>query len=125
MFAVDTLEYSEEFEKVKFTKAQSRALASSIKKAQEESIGNLVTKNELKLTETALRNEIQSVRAELKTEIQSVRSELKTEIQSLRAELKTEIQSVKIEMQSELNKAMLKLIIAIPAIMTAINFFIK
>ena len=103
MFAVDTLEYSEEFEKVKFTKAQSRALASSIKKAQEESVGNLVTKNELKLTETALRNEIQSVRAELKTEIQSV----------------------KIEMQSELNKAMLKLIIAIPAIMTAINFFIK
>ena len=92
MFAVDTLEYSEEFEKAKFTKAQSKILASKIKEAQEDSIGNLVTKNELKLTEKSIKAEIQSVRTEI---------------------------------QSEINKAMLKIIIAIPAIVTFINYLLK
>jgi hypothetical protein len=85
MFAVDTLEYSEEFEKAKFTKAQSKILASKIKEAQEDSIGNLVTKNELKLTE----------------------------------------KSIKAEIQSEINKATLRIIIAIPAIVTFINYLLK
>ena len=85
MFAVDTLEYSEEFEKAKFTKAQSKILASKIKEAQEDSIGNLVTKNELKLTE----------------------------------------KSIKAEIQSEINKATLKIIVAIPAIVTFINYLLK
>jgi hypothetical protein len=85
MFAVDTLEYSEEFEKAKFTKAQSKILASKIKEAQKDSIGNLVTKNELKLTE----------------------------------------KSIKAEIQSEINKATLRIIIAIPAIVTFINYLLK
>jgi uncharacterized membrane protein len=85
MFAVDTLKYSEEFEKVKFTKAQSKILASKIKEAQEDSANNLVTKNELKLTENA----------------------------------------IKAEIQSEISKATLKIIIVIPAVITAINYFMK
>ena len=114
MFAVDTLKYSEEFEKAKFTKAQSKILASSIKQAQEDSIGNLVTKNELKLTENAIRSEIDSVRTELKSEIQSVRTELKSEIKRVEEKI-----------DSTVHKSTLRLIIAIPTIMTAINYFMK
>ncbi|MDA7705593.1 hypothetical protein N8772_03870 [Rickettsiales bacterium] len=85
MNTIDTLRYSEEFEKVKFTKAQSKALASIIKDSRDDSSDNLVTKNELKLTENA----------------------------------------IKAEIQSEINKATLKIIIAIPAIVTFINYLLK
>tara|TARA_Y100000389_G_scaffold89322_1_gene85799 strand:- start:950 stop:1207 length:258 start_codon:yes stop_codon:yes gene_type:complete len=85
MNTIDTLRYSEEFEKVKFTKAQSKTLASIIKDSRDDSSHNLVTKNELKLTENA----------------------------------------IKAEIQSEVNKATLKIIVAIPAIVTFINYLLK
>lgn len=55
-FAVDTLELSDKFHKAGLNQKISKVLASEIKTAQENSIGNLVTKNDLKLVKKDIEN---------------------------------------------------------------------
>lgn len=60
-FAVDTLELSDKFHKAGITQKASRVLATEIKTAQENSIGNLATKNDLKLVKTELNAKIDNL----------------------------------------------------------------
>ena len=55
-FAVDTLELSDKFHEAGLNQKISKVLASEIKTAQENSIGNLVTKNDLKLIQKDIQN---------------------------------------------------------------------
>jgi len=73
-FAVDTLELSEKFHKAGITQKASKVLASEIKTAQENSIGNLVTKNDLKLVQ----KDIVALEDKIDERFNTVRQEIKS-----------------------------------------------
>ena len=79
-FAVDTLELSEKFHKAGLTQKVSRVLATEIKTAQENSIGNLATKNDLKLVETRLNAKIDSLEEKVDERFNTVDARIKAEV---------------------------------------------
>ena len=121
MFSIDTLEYSADFRKVKFTKAQADELASKMKKSQEDSIGNLATKNELKLTEESLKSRIISI----DNKIDNIEKTLRSQIKAIDSKLDNVEKTLRSEINYVVNRAIIKLVIAIPAIMTAFNYILK
>ena len=66
-FAVDTLELSDKFHKAGLNQKVSKVLATEMKTVQENSIGNLVTKNDLKLVETRIDERFNTIKQEIKT----------------------------------------------------------
>ena len=91
-FAVDTLEFAEQLQKAGMTKKIAQTLAKQINQAGQEYVGNLATKNDLKLVQKdieTVKKDIENVRTELKGEISEVRTELKGDIKSVRQEIKT------------------------------------
>lgn len=60
MFVIDTLEFSRKMERSGMSKKTAETLAEEIKEAQEKSLDNLATKNDLKLEIALLRQEIKN-----------------------------------------------------------------
>jgi hypothetical protein len=93
--------------------------AEAIFDAIEQSKGELVTKQDLTVTESKLEAKISDLRAELKSEIGDLRAELKSEIGDLRAELKSEIGDLRAELKSEIGNA--KLFVVWPFILVIVT----
>ena len=145
---IDTLQYSEEFQQAKFTKTQSKILALKIKESQETSLENIATKDDIRVLRSEIKynsSEIDSLKSEVKrldNKIDNLEEKMEARFDAVDARFEVidhkfdsidykfksidhKFEALDHKIDSAINKAVIKMIILMPAIMTTINYFLK